>query len=204
MGAGRTERFAPAASLVNVRAGASTGTRLVERAQHGDRDAFEALAVEAVDRLFSAAILILGDRSMAEDAVQEALLRAWRGLPKLRDRECWNAWLHRVLLNACMDVAKGVRLPAIELEPWYSVDEHGPFETEVDARDEVSRALGRLSPRQRAVLVLRYFLGLSVPEVAEALGVPLGTAKSRLHHALDAMRAEVEADRRVAIQGGVA
>jgi RNA polymerase sigma-70 factor (ECF subfamily) len=180
------------------------GTRLVERAQHGDREAFEALAVQAIDRLYGAAILILGDRSMAEDAVQEAFLRAWRGLPKLRDRERWDAWLHRVLLNACMDVAKSVRMPAIELEPWFAVNEEDSFETEVDARDEVSRALARLNPRQRAVLVLRYFLGLSVPELAQALGVPLGTAKSRLHHALGVMRAEVDADGRVAIQGGVA
>lgn len=177
---------------------------LVERAQHGDRGAFEALAVQAVDRLYSAAVLILGDRSMAEDAVQEALLRAWRGLPKLRDAERWEAWLHRVLVNACMDVAKRTRTSALELEPWFSVNEDDPFETEIDARDEVSQALARVNPHQRAVLVLRYFLGLSVPEVAEILHVPLGTAKSRLHNALGAMRAEVDAGRRVAIQGGVA
>lgn len=177
---------------------------LIEQAQHGDRGAFEELAAESIDRLYSTAILILGDRAIAEDAVQEALIRAWRGIPRLRDPDRYGAWLHRVLVNACLDVAKRVRMPVIYLDPAAPVDDGGSFESAVDARDEVTRALARIDRRERAVLVLRYFVGLSVPDLADALGVPLGTAKSRLHHALSAMRAAVDADGRAAIQGGVA
>lgn len=178
------------------------GGSLIRQAQLGDKGAFEELAAESIDRLYSTAILILGDRAMAEDAVQEALIRAWRGIPRLRDLDRYGAWLHRVLVNACFDVAKRVRMPAIRLEPSAFADAARSFESAVDTRDEVSRALARLSARERAVLVLRFFAGLSVPELADALGVPLGTAKSRLHHALGAMRAAVDADGRVAVQGG--
>ena len=179
-------------------------TRLVERARDGDRDAFQALAETVVDRLYSTAILIVHDSALAEDASQEALIRAWRGLPRLRDSSRFDAWLNRILLNACLDSVKSRRGGANLSAAQGAIADGLTFEVDYDRRDEVSRALARLRPAERAVLVLRYFVGLSTPQLAEALAVPLGTAKSRLHNALRAMRAAVEADRRVALQGGLA
>ena len=171
---------------------------LVELAIRGDRDAFTALVSASVDRLFAAATLILRDRHLAEDAVQEALTRMWRDLPQLRSASRFDAWLHRILTRACYDQARALRrraefslMPAHE--PTIS-DESGP----IADRDALSRGFRRLSVEHRAALVLRHFSGLSVPDVATAMSVPLGTAKSRLHHAERALRAALEADARMA------
>lgn len=163
---------------------------LVERAQRGDHDAFASLAGVAVARLDAAARLILRDRELARDAVQEALIRAWRDLPTLRDVERFDAWLHRLLVNACLDLVRRRRHRAVEVE---LVPLHSPripdFTGEVVDRDLLDRALRALEPEWRAIVVLHYFLGMPLPDVAASLGIPLGTAKSRLHRSLGVLRA---------------
>ena len=172
---------------------------LVEAARRGDHAAFEALASAAGDRLYGLARLILGDTHQAEDAVQDALIRAWRGLPELRDPERWDAWLHRLVVNACADHGRrGMRQPVevrmVRMEP--SVGDHTGS---IGDHDQLERGLRRLRPQHRAAVVLHFYLGLTVPEVAETLDVPVGTAKSRIHYAVEALRAALEADERAPV-----
>ena len=166
---------------------------LVERAQGGDHDAFAALAHAAIARLDAAARLILRDRELARDAVQDSLIRAWRDLPGLRDPERFDAWLHRLTVNACLDLVRRRRRRPIEVElsPIDSVDvpDHSSAFAE---RELLDVALRRLDPGHRAVVALHYLLGMPLPEVAVSLGIPYGTAKSRLHYALTAMRLGAE------------
>jgi RNA polymerase sigma-70 factor (ECF subfamily) len=171
---------------------------LVERARRGDHDAFAALAGAALARLDAAARLIVRDRELARDVVQDTLLRAWRDLPGLRDPDRFDAWLYRLLTHAAIDEARRRRRRVVEVE-LAPIDTPSPDPTSglVD-RDQIARAFGRLSPEQRAVIVLCYYLDLPRPEAAASLGVPLGTVKSRLHRAVDAMRAALEADARPA------
>lgn len=175
---------------------------VIEGARAGDRQAFETLAASVIDRLYGAALLILHDRALAEDAVQEALLRAWRDLPRLRDPGRLEPWLHRVLLHACLDAARHERRTASRAEvPEWAHERHS-LESGVENREVVERGLGFLTPVQRGVLVLRYFLDLTVPQMAEVMRVPVGTAKSRLHTAEKAMRAALDADSRsVSVEG---
>lgn len=162
---------------------------LVGAAASGDRDAFAALASTRLDRLFATAVLMLRDRSRAEDAVQDALVRAWRDLPALRDTDRFDAWLRRLLVRACYDEARRNRRHAgnVTLLP-----RHEPATPDAAAavadRDEMDAALRRLSSDHRAIVVHHYYLGLSLPEIADAFDIPLGTAKSRLHHARLALR----------------
>jgi RNA polymerase sigma-70 factor (ECF subfamily) len=169
---------------------------LVEAARDGDHEAFEVLACGAADRLYAIARLIFRDADLAQDAVQETLVHAWRSLPGLRDPDRFDAWLHRLVVNACMDAIRSrkhlkanVHLIAIDLP-------HADDTTDVADRDQLERGFRRLRPEQRAVVVLRYYLGLSLPELSGTLQIPLGTAKSRLHYAMEALRAAVEADAR--------
>lgn len=169
---------------------------LVEAAQHGDHDAFEALAISTGDRLFAIARLILRDVDRAQDAVQEALVQAWRALPQLRDPDRFDAWIRRLVVNACYDAGR-------RSKRWDAQVAVVPMQAPVaDAshviadRDQLERGFRRLDPKQRAVIVLHYYLDLTVPEVADTLGIPEGTAKSRLHHAMAALRAALDADAR--------
>jgi len=162
---------------------------LVERAGKGDRDAFAVLARAAGARLDAAARLILRDRELARDAVQEALIRAWRDLPGLRDPERFDAWLHRLIVNAAIDEARRRRRRVVEvaltpIDVRSSQDDIGRL---VD-RDELDQALSRLTPEHRALVVLHYYLGMPLPEAAASLGISLGAAKSRLHRAMGSMR----------------
>ena len=165
---------------------------LVEQAQGGDHDAFAVLAGAAIARLDAAARLILRDRELARDAVQEALVRAWRDLPTLRDVDRFDAWLHRLLVNACLDLVRRRRRRAFEVE---LTPIHSPsvadFSGGVVDRDLLDRALQALEPDWRAIVVLYYFLGMPLPDVAACLGIPLGTAKSRLHRSLGVLRTTV-------------
>jgi RNA polymerase sigma-70 factor (ECF subfamily) len=166
---------------------------LVERAQRGDHDAFATLAGAAVARLDAAARLILRDSDLARDAVQEALVRSWRDLPTLRDVERFDGWLHRLLVNACLDLLRRRRRRAIEVElTTLHVPSSADFSGGVVDRDLLDRALRALQPDWRAIVVLHYYLGMPLPEVATSLGIPLGTAKSRLHRAIGVLRATVE------------
>ena len=169
--------------------------RLVERAQQGDHDAFTVLVDASIARLDAAARLILRDAELARDAVQDAMVRAWRDLPGLRDPDRFGPWLHRLTVNACLDQARRRRRRVVEVE---LADFHQPAVSDVTAqvadRDLLDRALARLDPEQRAVVVLRFFLELSLPETAAVLGIPIGTVKSRLHRSLAQMRIEVTSD----------
>jgi len=172
---------------------------LVERAMAGDHDAFSELARVSIARLYAAARLILRDQVRAEDATQEALVAAWRDLSALRDPDRFDAWLHRLLVRACHREARhGRRRSAIELEAGRSPGVERDHAIDLADRDELERGFSRLDADQRTVLVLHHFLGLTLDEVASAMAVPPGTARSRLHRATRAMRAALEADARPA------
>lgn len=168
---------------------------LVERARRGDHDAFAVLAGASVARLDAAARLILRDPELAHDAVQDGFIRAWRDLPALRDPDRFDAWLRRLVVNACLDIARRRRHRAIEVE---LTPIHGTASPDLASavadRDQLDEALRRLDPEWRAIVVMHYFLGVPLPEVASSLGIPLGTAKSRLHRSLGAMRAAIAPD----------
>jgi RNA polymerase sigma-70 factor (ECF subfamily) len=179
---------------------------LVERARQGDHDAFAQLVDPVLARLDAAARLILRDAELARDAVQETLIRAWRDLPGLRDPDRFDAWLHRLAVNASLDIARSRRRRPIEvaLTPTDAPITHDHAGTLAD-RELVDAALRRLDPGHRAVVALHYLLGMPLPDVAVSLGIPLGTAKSRLHHALAAMRRTAAPDPDPAprpVQGG--
>ena len=172
-------------------------TALVNQAKQGDREAFDALARLTGDRCMAIAFRILRDFDQADDAVQAALLTAWREIRALRDADLFEPWLHRILTNACYSEARRQRrwsagIRVLHVEP---VHEHDDFLT-IESRDQLDRAFRRLTLEQRAVLVFHHYLGLPLPEVAERLGIPLGTVKSRMHHAKRALRAGLEADAR--------
>ena len=165
---------------------------LIERASRGDHDAFGVLVGAHLARLDSAARLILRDPDLARDAVQDAYIRAWRDLPGLRDPDKFDAWLHRLTVNACLDIARKRRGRSIEvmLTPLHDAPVPDPTSRVADTL-YVERMLGAVDPAQRAVVVLHFYLDLTLLETAAALGIPVGTAKSRLNRALAAMRIRV-------------
>ena len=169
---------------------------LVVRAQRGDREAFESLAEMSIAWLYNVAQLMLADSDLAQDAVQEALVVTWRDLRGLRDPDRFDAWLRRILVRCVYRVAKGERRQA-ERERLVRGEETSPDSAgELADRDEIDRIFRRIKAEYRAVIVLHHYLGFSDQEAGEALGVPAGTVKSRLHRATAAMRAELEADGR--------
>ncbi|CAN5694126.1 RNA polymerase sigma factor SigM [soil metagenome] len=175
---------------------------LVELASRGDRDAFAALASTSVDRLFAIARRILQDHHRAQDAVQSALLGAWRDLPSLRDHSRFEPWLNRLLVRACYDEARRHRAfhATVRLLP---IEPETPDPTGWLAdRDQLESAFRRLPIEQRAVVVLHFYVGLSLKEAAGVLAIPEGTARSRLHYALRLMRGAIEADSRAAPSEG--
>ncbi len=168
---------------------------LVERAKRGDHDAFATLAGDAIARLDAAARLILRDPELARDGVQDGYLRAWRTLPALRDPDRFDAWLRRLIVHSCIDIMRRRRHRAIEVDLTpIDVAGGGDFTAMIADRDLVEEALRHLDPEWRAVVVMHYFLGMPLPEVATALRIPLGTAKSRLHRSIHAMRIAVGTD----------
>jgi RNA polymerase sigma-70 factor (ECF subfamily) len=177
---------------------------LVEQAQHGDREAFAILARSRGDQLFGVARRILRDVGLAEDAVQQTLVIAWRELPRLRDPDRFDGWLQRLLVHACYAEARIRRawLTSMRALPVDGLVGSDDLASMID-RDEVERGFQRLPPDQRAILVLHHYLGLDSREIGEVLDIPAGTARSRLHYAHRAMRAALEADaRRSAAAGG--
>jgi RNA polymerase sigma-70 factor (ECF subfamily) len=171
---------------------------LVARAREGDHDAFSALVVASINQLYGAARLILRRDDLAEDAVQEALLKAWLGIGGLRDPGRFDAWLRRLLVHACYRAARRERVRGIVEIHTILVD--GPATSDgqraLAVRDQLERGFRRLPPDQRAVLVAHYYLDLADAEAADALGVPLGTMKSRLSRAKSALKAALDADDR--------
>ena len=170
---------------------------LVEQAKRGDREAFDELARLTGDRCMAIAFRILRDFDHADDAVQSALVTAWREIRTLRDPELFESWLHRILTNACYTEARrrARRSQVIRLLPVEPV--HGPDEyLHIEHRDQLERAFRRLTVEQRAVLVFHHYLELPLPEIAIRIGIPVGTVKSRMYHAKRALRASLEAEAR--------
>jgi RNA polymerase sigma-70 factor, ECF subfamily len=171
---------------------------LARRASEGDHDAFSALVDGSIGRLYAVACLILRDRDRAHDAVQEAMIAAWRDIRGLRDPERVDAWFRKLVVRACYRQARrDQRRTVVELRVTSDLPPvvPGPEISVVD-RDRLERGFERLGPDHRAVLVLYHYLGLSLADVADALDIPTGTAKSRLNRALAAMRAALDADDR--------
>jgi RNA polymerase sigma-70 factor, ECF subfamily len=170
---------------------------LTERAQRGDQDAFSSLAAAHVDRCYALAYRILRDAQRAQDATQQALLNAWRDLPRLSDPERLEAWLYRLVVHACYAEARRDRRWVARVRLIPSDTASAPDSTiSVADRDELERGFRRLSPEQRAVVVLHHHLGYPLTEIAATLGIPVGTARSRLHYAIRQLRAAIEADAR--------
>ena len=173
---------------------------LVSRAQHGDEEAFALLAVGVGNGLLAVAHRILRDVDHAKDATQQALLSIWRDLPQLRDPARFEAWSYRILVRECYSEGRRTRAWSsaprlVALDTPDLTDDLG----EVHDRDQLERAFRRLSVEHRAVVVLHYYLDLSIDEIADTIGLPAGTVKSRVHHAMRGLRAALDADARPAI-----
>ena len=172
-------------------------TDLVVRAQRGDREAYALLASTLAGRFLAVARRVLRDLDLAEDATQQALLSVWQDLPQLRDPARFEAWSYRILVRACYVEGRrerrlGPNLRLLATEP-SAVD---GLDSVVD-RDQLDRGFRRLSIEHRSVVVLYHYLDLPLDRIAEILGIPVGTAHSRLHHAMRAMRAALDADLRL-------
>jgi RNA polymerase sigma-70 factor (ECF subfamily) len=183
--------------------GGNVQRSLVEQSAAGDQRAFEALVRQSADRLFAIAYRILRDHDRAEDALQQALVTIWDELPRLRDPDRFEAWSYRLIVRASIAQARRERRggPVVHLLPDDAVagTTASQASDEIDAvadRDQVQRGFRRLKPDQRAILVLQHYVGLSLAEIADVLGIPIGTAASRLHYAAQALRAALDADGR--------
>jgi RNA polymerase sigma-70 factor, ECF subfamily len=171
---------------------------LVDLAISGDEEAFADLARAVGNRLLSIAYRILRDLGRAEDAVQQTLVIAWQQLPTLRDPDRFDAWIHRLLVNACYAEARRARTwtAQVRVLPVDRATQSDELLT-VAHRDQLERGFRRVPPDQRAIFVFHHYLGMTLPEIADQLGVPLGTVKSRLNYATSTLRAALEADLRV-------
>ena len=166
---------------------------LVEQAQQGDRDAFAALVAAVGDRLYALAYRILREPDLAQDACQEALIATWRQLPSLRDPDRFDAWIYRILVHACFAESRKrsrwtATIRVLDLEG-SSPPDNG---LSIHDRDELERAFRLLPLEQRAVFVLHHHVGLPLVEIADSLGVPAGTVRSRLHYATQALRRSMD------------
>lgn len=169
---------------------------LVTRARSGQREAFDVLATTVVDRLYAVARLVLRDSDRAEDAVQETLVRCWRDLPSLREVAKFDGWLRRLLMRAITDEFRRARSHRASIAVLHFEPTTADASSDVVVREQLDTGFRRLSIDQRSIIVLRLYLGLSIEESALALGIPVGTAKSRLHYATEAMRLALEAEAR--------
>jgi RNA polymerase sigma-70 factor (ECF subfamily) len=176
---------------------------LVEAARRGDREAFAVLVHQVSDSLYTVAHRILRDPGLAEDALQNALVLAWRRLPHLRELDRFEAWIHRILVHACYDESQRARKWTANVRALPLEGPSAPDETATIAdREQLERAFRRLPVDQRAVFVLHHYLGLPLVEIAELLEIPAGTARSRLHYATLGLRAAVKADAEPLAQEG--
>lgn len=169
---------------------------LVRRAAGGDAAAFEQLIVAGADRAFRTARAILGNDADARDATQEAYVSAWRELPRLRNLENFDAWLRRILVNACRAHLRGRRrVHEISLDETYDRGEPGlQLSDQVSQTDLVGRAFGRLDADKRSILVLHHLNHESLASIASTLGIPIGTVKSRLYDARAALQRALDAE----------
>jgi RNA polymerase sigma-70 factor (ECF subfamily) len=176
-------------------------TELVIRAQRGDQGAYALVATEIADRFLAVARRILRDLDIAEDATQQALLSIWQDLPQLRDPGHFEAWSYRILVRACYAEGRKTRrwAPNLRVLPANESVTDDDLSSVVD-RDQLDRGFRRLSLDHRAVVVLHHYLDLPLDRVADVLGIPVGTAHSRLHHAMRGLRAALDADARPTVR----
>jgi RNA polymerase sigma-70 factor (ECF subfamily) len=171
---------------------------LVERAMAGDRDAFNELARLSIGRLYGIAQLILRDPDRAWDATQEALVASWRDLSALRDPDRFDAWLYRILVRTCHREARRVRQQRkVEVRELPFAEQRSDDVANLFDRDELERAFRQLGVEERAIVVLHHVEGFTLSQIADILGLPIGTVKSRLHRGVQTMRAALDADARV-------
>ncbi|HET7686314.1 MAG TPA: RNA polymerase sigma factor [Candidatus Limnocylindria bacterium] len=170
---------------------------LVRQAMHGDEAAFDALIDRFGDSLHSVARRILRDTSLAEDATQQTLLDAWRHLPQLRDPDRFEAWVYRLLVRACHAEARRERRHRGNLR---LLPHDAPSEPDSTSRiaiqEQLDQVFRQLSVEHRTVVVLVHYLDRTPSEAAAMIGIPVGTARSRLHYALERLRGALEADAR--------
>ena len=180
---------------------------LVQRAISGDHDAYTILVRASLARLYAVASLILRDGDRAQDAVQDALVLAWRDVRALRDPDAWEAWLYRLTVRCCYQLARRERRRWVierHLASHAEVDGGGDLGAAHAERDRMQHEIGRLAIDQRAVMVLHFYLDLPLTEAADILGVPVGTAKSRLHRGLKALRTSLRGESAAEVGGGPA
>ena len=166
----------------------------------GRADDFRRLLERRLDASYRLAGVILGDQTEAEDAVHDAALAAWRGYRDLRDAARFDAWFRRILVNGCRDRLRArARRRVVDVGRELVEADHPRIADASEAtavRDALERAMDALSPDEQVVIAMRFHADLTVPAIAEALGIPEGTVKSRLHNAMGRLRAALlEADR---------
>jgi RNA polymerase sigma-70 factor (ECF subfamily) len=174
----------------------------VELSRQGDRVAFGELAITLGDRLHAVAHRILRDRDLAGDVTQQALVKIWQELPRLRDADLFDGWSYRVLVNTCRDEMRKRRGPSAEVDLLENDAWQPDASIPVADRDQLDRAFLRLTLDQRSAVILHYYLDYSLAEIATIVDIPVGTVRSRLHYARRALRSAIEADRRPAMNGG--
>lgn len=172
----------------------------VRRSREARAEAFRYLADRELDQAYRLAAVILNDRIEAEDAVHDAALVAWRRWDDLRDPARFEAWFRRILVNGCRDRLRAkARHRVVDLGRELTEAEHPQVADAsggAEARDAADRAIDALGPDERLIVVLRFHADLTVPAIAATIGIPEGTVKSRLHHALRRLRVALEeADR---------
>jgi RNA polymerase sigma-70 factor, ECF subfamily len=187
-------------------AATSADDALVRRARTGDAAAFGVLVDTRIDRCYRLAWSILSNEADAADATQDALVSAWRQLPRLRDTSAFDGWLNRIVANAALMARRHrVRLREVSVRPASPGDETAPPESAQDLHartqmdemvdnDAIGRAFDRLRPQDRMILALHHVEERSVAEIARSLGIPVGTAKWRLHAARNALERAMEAE----------
>lgn len=167
---------------------------LLAAAQRGDDEAFGKLVRPFIDPAYRLALRMLNDAAEAEDAVQDALYNAWRALPRFRGEAKFSTWLYRIVWRQCADRSRRVKPLALD-EDMVQIDQRhdpaGRFET-AETRSEIEQALRRLSMPYRTVLTLFYIEDLPIKEIAEIVGLRVGTVKTHLHRARKELRKQLQ------------
>lgn len=181
---------------------ATCETDLIERAAHGDQDAFRQLWETHHAVAMASALRLCHQRALAEEITQGAFLLVWRGLPRFQHGHPFRPWLMRILYRHALDVMEKQRsyMQSITLEE--VIEAEGTQMNSVDMqemvvqREEVRQALVQLSPEQRRVIALRYGADLTEVDIAQIVGWPVGTVKSRLNRARERLRLVLEDGKR--------
>ena len=181
-----------------------TEDEAVMSCQKGDKDAFRYLVELHKDVVYGTAYLMTDNRSLAEEQMQEAFLAAWRGIQGFQAGRPFKPWLVRILVNGVLTQQRKRVLSTVPLDDLDPSSERTDLVEEVEAlqrRTAVREALSGLNQEQRQVIILRYFAGLTVPELARAIGKREGTVKSRIHRALGRLREQLAEHAAMEVEG---